>query len=366
MFSPVFSITNKTLQSLIDVEIANRIIALSQLQPDWETRLNQECLVKKVFGMARFSGCDLNIDSVAKIVKDEPGRDDKASGVALRTGVVGKEKDIQLILNLLNTNRLIEQMAFLAGKFKQGDFGEKELAQINVLLGERLVLPENAGKYRDKKPDNDYPGTTSAVEIPFQIEDLFSWFESRTKNEIHVINKAGVMMYELLRISPFTENNLLCAISFFRLILSSEGYGFRKMISFEEEILRNKESFNQAFLSVERNAGDLTIWIEYLSKCLSVSSGNELTKVMNLVGDTPIFKSESGKAISLTERQIAIMEDITLKNEMTIKEIRNILPMVSDDTILRDLKDLIEKKLIRKKGKTKGAVYVIGKVRSYR
>ncbi|EKD57225.1 MAG: hypothetical protein ACD_57C00373G0001, partial [uncultured bacterium] len=203
-------------------------------------------------------------------------------------------------------------------------------------------------------------------EIPFQIEDLFSWFESRTKNEIHVINKAGVMMYELLRISPFTENSLLCAISFFRLILSSEGYGFRKLISFEEEILRNKESFNQAFLSVERNAGDLTIWIEYLSKCLSVSAGNELTKVMNLVGDTPIFKSESGKAISLTERQIAIMEDITLKNEMTIKEIRNILPMVSDDTILRDLKDLIDKKLIRKKGRTKGAVYVIGKVRSYR
>ncbi|KKT51826.1 MAG: hypothetical protein UW44_C0007G0001, partial [Candidatus Collierbacteria bacterium GW2011_GWB2_44_22] len=33
---------------------------------------------------------------------------------------------------------------------------------------------------------------------------------------------------------------------------------------------------------------------------------------------------------------------------------------------LRDLKDLIDKKLIRKKGKTKGALYVMGKTRSYR
>ena len=51
---------------------------------------------------------------------------------------------------------------------------------------------------------------------------------------------------------------------------------------------------------------------------------------------------------------------------MTIKEIRGILPMVSDDTILRDLKDLILKKLLKKKGKTKGAVYILGKVKEFK
>jgi predicted HTH transcriptional regulator len=34
-----------------------------------------------------------------------------------------------------------------------------------------------------------------------------------------------------------------------------------------------------------------------------------------------------------------------------------ILPMVSEDTVLRDLKDLLNKKIIRKKGKTKAARY---------
>ena len=147
---------------------------------------------------------------------------------------------------------------------------------------------------------------------------------------------------------------MLTAIDFYQLVLASEGYGLKKIWSIEEEILKNADNFTQAVSSVERNGGELTIWLEFLSKCLSQSAEKAQTKVMNLVGDAPIFKSDGGRVISLTERQIAIMEEMTLKGEMTIKEIRNVLPMVSDDTILRDLKDLIDKKLIRKKGKTKG------------
>lgn len=367
MYAPAFKITNKTLLNLISVETAGKIIALAQLQPEWEVRLKQESVARRIFSMARFSGNGLNIEEIAKIVKDEPGRDDKAVDVAFRAGVVGKEKDIQQVLNIMNTNRLTDQMAYLAGKFKQGDFGEKDLAQINALLGERLIPVEELGRLRMKN-DPSMAGSNQplVVEIPLQMEDLFSWFKSTTRNEIHPINKAGIMFHEILRINPFSDNNLLSAISFFQLSMASDGYGFKKLWAVEEEILKNNESFQAAMTSVERNAGELTIWIEYLSRCLSEAAEKALTKVMNLVGDAPIFKSDGGKVISLSERQIGIMEEMTLRNEMTIKEIRSILPLVSDDTILRDLKDLIGKKLIRKRGKTKGAVYVMGKIRSYR
>lgn len=346
--------------------MAGKVVQLAQLQPDWETRLKQETVVRKIYGLARFSANELRLDDVAKIVKDEPGRDDKAHQVALRAGVVGKEKDIQQVLNLLNVNRLIEQLAFLAGKFQQGEPGEKELSQINTLLSERLVLSNETGRFRDKEVETSTSVSPLAVEVSFQMEDLFVWFKSVNKIEVHPINGAGIMFYELLRICPYSENNLLTAISFFQLILASEGYGLKKLWSIEEEVLKNADNFYQAVSSVERNSGELTNWLEYLSRCLSEAAEKTQIKVMNLVGDTQIFKSEGGRVISLTERQIAIMEEMNLKNEMTIKEIRNVLPMVSDDTILRDLKDLIDKKLIRKKGKTKGALYVMGKTKSYR
>ena len=55
---------------------------------------------------------------------------------------------------------------------------------------------------------------------------------------------------------------------------------------------------------------------------------------------------------------------MTTKDAATIRQIREVLPMVSDDTILRDIKDLVLKKMIKRKGKTKGAVYVLGKVKN--
>ncbi len=354
MFSPEYIITNKTLSNLIGIEVAGKVISLAPLQTEWEGRLRQEALIKNIFSLARFVGNALSIDDVAKIVKDEPSRDDKAGVVASRIGVIGKEKDIQQILNLLNATRLVEQLAYLAGKFKQGDFGEKDLSQIHLLMGERLMEPKDMGKFRDH------------VEVPFQIEDLFGWYKNVGKNEIHPVNKAGVMFYELQRINPFQDNNLSTALLFFQLTLLTEGYGLKRIWSFNEEVLKSADVFKISFDSVERNGGALTVWLEFLTRCLSDSAEKAQTKVLNLVGEAPIFKSDGGKAISLTERQIVIMEEMTLKNEMTIKEIRSILPMVSDDTILRDLKGLIDKKLLRKKGKTKGALYVIGKIRSYR
>ncbi len=304
---------------------------------------------------------------MAKIVRDDPGRDERASAVALRVGVVGKEKDVQQVLNWLNGNRLIEQMAYLSSKFKQSDYGEEELRQINKLLGEKMVPVSELGKYRDRdEASNLMMPMIPAVEIPYQMEDLFSWFKTSTKGEIHPLLKIGIFAYEFIRVGPFLENNLIVDLSFFLLATASSGYNFKSIWSAEEEILKNKDGFQQAIFSVEKSGGDLTIWLEYFTKYLSEAAEKAKTKVLNLLGQTPIFKSEVGRVISLTERQIVIMEEMTIRGEMTIKEIRMMLPMVSDDTILRDLKGLIEKKLLRKKGKTKGAVYLMGKVKNFR
>jgi len=64
-----------------------------------------------------------------------------------------------------------------------------------------------------------------------------------------------------------------------------------------------------------------------------------------------------GKQVALKERQIRLIEYLETHEWMTMTEARKLLPMVSDDTILRDLKDLMKKSLVKKRGKTKGAKY---------
>lgn len=366
MFSPRYVITNKILGNLIELEKAVMVANLAPLQTDWEVKMKIECLSKRAYSVLHFLGINLDVDDVSKIVKDDPERDVKPAQVALRSGVVAKEKDVQKAINWLNANRLVNQTAYLSNKFKQEIFGEKDLISLNSLLGERIVNSSALGIYREKNAV-EYPEVIAPpqVEVKYQMEDLFSWFKSAAKVEVHPVVKAGVITFEIMRIRPFEEDNLTSAFLFMGLVMSSEGYGMKELWSFEEDLLKNKPRLTEIF-SITVESGDLTGWLEFVTKMLSDSAEKTRIKIMNLVGDRPIFKSDGGKVISLSERQITIMEEMTIQGEMTIKEIRGILPMVSDDTILRDLKDLILKKLLRKKGKTKGAVYVLGKAKGFK
>jgi len=366
VFSPRYVITNRILSNLIELERAILVADLAPLQTDWETKLKFECLSRRAYSVLHYSGVVLDTNDVTKIIKDDPERDVKPAQLALRVGVVAKEKDVQKEINWLNANRLVSQTAYLANKFKQENFGEKDLITLNSLLSERLVNKNSLGAYREKN-SLEYPEIKSPppVEVKYQMEDLFSWFKSASKIDIHPVIKACVMLFEISRIRPFEEDNLTSGLFFSELTLASEGYGMKELWPFEEDLLKNKPRLTE-ILAITVESEDLTGWLEFVTKMLAETADKTRIKIMNLVGDRPIFKSDGGKVISLSERQITIMEEMTIQSEMTIKEIRSILPMVSDDTILRDLKDLILKKLLRKKGKTKGAVYILGKVKGFK
>ena len=70
------------------------------------------------------------------------------------------------------------------------------------------------------------------------------------------------------------------------------------------------------------------------------------------------LKGRTGQIV-LSERQVKLVEYIETYGSINNRAWRSLLADFSDDTILRDLKDLQKKKLIKKKGSTKGAVYIL-------
>lgn len=63
--------------------------------------------------------------------------------------------------------------------------------------------------------------------------------------------------------------------------------------------------------------------------------------------------------MTLTERQIKIVEFVQENGFLQNKAFFELFPMVSEDTVLRDLKDLLKKGIVKKEGTTKGARYVL-------
>ena len=54
-----------------------------------------------------------------------------------------------------------------------------------------------------------------------------------------------------------------------------------------------------------------------------------------------------------------LVEYLTETGPAVMQDLRNLLPMISEDTVLRDLTDLLDKGIIKKEGKTKASRYII-------
>ena len=90
----------------------------------------------------------------------------------------------------------------------------------------------------------------------------------------------------------------------------------------------------------------------------------ELTKIKEAIRKLSIdsrLKIKIGEQIALSERQLKLVEYLSENSSASMQELAKVMQMVSEDTILRDLNGLIEKRIIRKEGKTKAARYLIVK-----
>ena len=84
-----------------------------------------------------------------------------------------------------------------------------------------------------------------------------------------------------------------------------------------------------------------------------------ITKVFNLGrNNTSINKKIELRGISLNPRQERILKLLNSKREITNSDIQSVVNHVTDRTLRRDLRKLEMEGFIKRKGKTKGTMFV--------
>ena len=111
---------------------------------------------------------------------------------------------------------------------------------------------------------------------------------------------------------------------------------------------------------MNKKSGDLTLWLEVFTKALAVELNKIKERVRNLSIDFR-WRDRLGRQIALSERQIKLIEFIAEKEKLILSEAREVMPDASNDTIWRDIRDLIKKGILKKHGSTKMAYYVMRK-----
>lgn len=345
MYSPQFLITNKILKNIGSIEASKEIVDHAPLLPFYEKEFQKDALVRSVHFGTHIEGNELNFNEAEKVIEGQE--------------IAARERDIQEVMNYRKV------MDFIANHTKK-EIDDDLIKGMHKLTVDKILSENEAGSYRKTQVvvKNSHTGEVSfrppmAVAIPFQIRDLLDFINSDTKDEIHPVIKSGAVHYELVRIHPFIDGNGRVARALSTLILFQEGYDIRRFFSLEEYFDSDPESYYEALQSVEKREGDLTTWLEYFSLGLAIELSKIKDKVEAISIDGKIKEKLGGKPIMLTDRQLKIIQYIQKAGYLQNKAFETLFPMVSEDTILNELKPLMKSGIIKKHGVTKGAKYIM-------
>lgn len=345
MYVPQFTITNKLLKLIGTIEAAKEVIENSPLVPAWEAKFREEAIVRTVHHGTHIEGNELNKTEAEQVL---------AGGK-----IVGRDRDIQEVLNYRNVLKFIEE-------YDKPQITEEAVKHIHELTTHRLLTDEQVGEYRKTQVvvKNSATGEITfrpppALEVPFLMSSFLEWLGKITIDDVHTALKAGITHYEIVRIHPFMDGNGRVARAAATLVLFKDGYDIKRFFALEEYYDREPMAYYEALQSVGKANGNLNVWLEYFIEGLAIELNRIKEKVKSLSTDLKIKKSLGGQQVALSERQIKIIEYIQESGFLQNKAFFELFPMVSEDTVLRELKDLLKKGIVVKEGTTKGARYVL-------
>lgn len=373
MFSPVFTINNDIVKNIALIEAAKAVIEDAPLIPAYERQFRQDAVIRTVHYGTRIEGNDLSYQEVAKLVEGDK--------------ITGTDRDIQEVINYRNVTNYLEELWSLYDanmplpeeKFdnsnppvkKSFHYSETIIKKIHALTTFKIIPAPDCGKYRHQQVvlKNTQTGEIAhrpppAIEVPYLVADLINWLNSPASTDIHPSITSAIVQYILVAIHPFIEGNGRVSRAFSIIPLYVSGYDIKRLFSLEEHFDRNIEDYYSSIQKTHEKSSqifkrDLTDWIAYYTQALAIELSRVKQKVKNLSRDLKLKQKLGGKQIHLSDRQIKLVEFMQRFGGLSMPDAKEILPMVSDDTIWRDLKKMVEDGVVKKHGSTKGAYYAL-------
>lgn len=177
-----------------------------------------------------------------------------------------------------------------------------------------------------------------------EMDAFLDWLNSETK--IDAVIKAAVAHFWFIIIHPFDDGNGRIARGISDMLLAkSEGSPLR-FYSLSNQILTEKKVYYQVLQKVQHSSGDITEWIDWFLNCLYralLSSEEAMDRVLK---KSDFWDKHSETPINSRQRLLLnkMLDgfDGKLKTSKWAK-----IANCSADTALRDIKDLIEKGILK-------------------
>ena len=199
--------------------------------------------------------------------------------------------------------------------------------------------------------------------ISEEIQRFIKWM-----NTIHPIDpvlKAGIAHLRFLFIKPFDEDNGLIARSLMDIFLTRADDQPKRLFSLSAQMCKQKEAYHHIIQQAHLNSNlDITEWLLWYLYCLEsalIEAENSLTRILEkskIEAENSLTRIlekskfwEKYRLLRLNDRQVKMINLLWeggLDGNLTSSYWANI-NLCSPDTALRDIQDLIDKKVLFKK-----------------
>ena len=331
-FKPKFTISTKINKALVEIERVRGFLDAIKLKDDWIADMQKKALILESHHSTHIEGTALSLEQAKSILEGK-----KVRGVSR-----DDEKE------LLNYKKAMDFISKYLGKDDPVSEGiVRELHKILV----RGVRGENADPGNYRKIQNYVVNSRTreviytppgALDVPHLMREFVEWINKA--EDVSPILVAGIAQFQFVYIHPFIDGNGRTARLLSTLILYKTGYDFKRLFTISEYYDKDRPAYYQAIQTVRKNNMDMTTWLEYFVDGLRSQMAEIQAKGEQLIKqDSQIQKI---KKIGLNKRQEKAVKHLIIKGTLSVNEYQSVASCIRR-TAQRDLKELVEKKVIK-------------------
>ncbi len=327
MFIPEYTITPKTLNKIANIEYNRALVESANLLENFAVRLERDAKAGFIINSLTLLNELPNPEIIYKYVD----------------GLVTLHSPI--ITNLALAYDQIENLS------SNNSFSEKDVKYLHTLLS-RGILPANKqGLYRNTRIESK----VEPEAILAEINEMLDWYQGVDAKDTNPIIICGLLKGQLETVYPFEKYNSVIANLVARIVMRTRGIRLDRYLVPEIQYNTVKKDYEDALESIAYEDGDFTTWLEFYTGVFDTQTILTAEKVRGYAKDTKLAKVNG--RIGLTERQNKLLEYLQDYGMLNNQQFEKLFPDISEDSVLRDLKRLIDLGLVVKKGKTKSSSY---------
>lgn len=222
--------------------------------------------------------------------------------------------------------------------FPTGYSGMYKIEVAQYRSGEMQIVSGAMGKERL------HYEAVEASKVFAEMSQFLDWVN--VKNQIDPVLKAAIAHFWFIIIHPFDDGNGRIARAITDLLLTRSENRSERFYSMSNQILLEKKQYYQVLQHVQHSDGDITEWLDWFLNCLK-NALIETEKTLVRVLDKANFWRKHETAV-LNGRQRLVINKLLDGFEGKLKSSKWAkLAKCSTDTALRDIKDLMDKGILK-------------------